>query len=152
MNEMKNLFKGTLVFAVISSLMLLGFRFLAAEMNAGSAGFNLSAPFFLSQVIVIIFCYIAWYCKVNRRAADMMNIAEMRKMAEKYMGSYLFRSILITLAIGVAALAVMVLDVLRIGIPAIYCWSSVCAMFFSGNLALFLMMHFALPNRITGSY
>ena len=152
MSEMKNMFKGTIVFAVASSLMLLGFRFLAAEMNAGSAGFNLSAPFFLGQVIVIIFCYIARYCKVNRRAADMMNIAEMRKMADGYMGAYLFRSMIITLAIGLAALAVMVLDLLRIGIPASYSYSSVCAMFLIGNLALFLMMHFALPNRITGSY
>ena len=49
MSGLKNLFKGTMGFAVIAVLVLFGLRFLAREMNAGAEGFRLSLPFLIAQ-------------------------------------------------------------------------------------------------------
>lgn len=152
MSELKNLFKGTTGFIVLGIIVLLGLRFVASEMGAGSAGFNLSAPFLVVQAVTIVFCYIAWYRRVNRAAANMMDIAEMRKMAFGFITHYMVISVLITAAISAAAFVVMFFDLFRIGIPAIYIYSSVFTVLVIGNATLFLLMRFVLPNRVTGSY
>lgn len=153
MSELKNLCKGTIGFIVIGILILFGLRFAASEMNAGSEGFHLSLPFLIAQASMIIVAYVLWYCKVNRIAADMMSIAEMRKMAFHYIGRYLILSLLVTGVIAVAAVICMLLNLLFVGIPAGYCYCSVFTMFFLGNVTLYVLMRFlALPNRVTGSY
>lgn len=152
MSELKNLLKGTVGFIILGILILLGLRFLASEMGAGSAGYNLSSPFLVMQAATIILCYIAWYRKVNREASNMMDIAKMRAMAFASSWRYLVISVLITAAISAAAFVVMFFDLFRIGIPAIYIYSSVFTVLVIGNATLFLLMRFVLPNRVTGSY
>lgn len=155
MSGLKNLFKGTMGFAVIAVLVLFGLRFLAREMNAGAEGFRLSLPFLIAQVVVIVGCYAAWYRKVNRKAANMLNLAEMRKMAFHCKNRYLGISISLTVVIVIILLICMLLSswfsIWFVGIPAAYCISSVMTMAIVGNLVLYLLMRFVgLPNQITG--
>ena len=145
MSGLKNLFKGTMGFAVIAVLVLFGLRFLAREMNAGAEGFRLSLPFLIAQAAVIVGCYVTWYRKVSREAVNMMNIEKMRKMAFYYKRKYFTTSAILT------ALICMVGSIWFVGIPAAYCISSVITMAIVGNLVLYLLMRFVgLPNQITG--
>ena len=153
MKEFKNLFKGSAAFLGIAIVLLVLLRLTAGEMNAGSEGFNLSMPFLLAQVLVIIISYTTWYRKVNTYAADMINLKEKRDMAFYYMTRHLISSVLITAFIAGIAVICMLLDFLFVGIPAIYCYSSVFSMLILGNLTLFILMRFvALPNSVTGLY
>ena len=99
MSGLKNLFKGTMGFAVIAVLVLFGLRFLAREMNAGAEGFRLSLPFLIAQAAVIVGCYVTWYRKVSREAVNMMNIEKMRKMAFYYKRKYFTTSAILTILI-----------------------------------------------------
>ena len=140
MSELKNLFKGTMGFAVIAVLVLFGLRFLAREMNAGAEGFRLSLPFLIAQAAVIVGCYVTWYRKVSREAVNMMNIEKMRKMAFYYKRKYFTTSAILTILIVAIALICMVGSI-----------SSVMTMAIVGNLVLYLLMRFVgLPNQITG--
>ena len=138
MSGLKNLFKGTMGFAVIAVLVLFGLRFLAREMNAGAEGFRLSLPFLIAR-------------KVSREAVNMMNIEKMRKMAFYYKRKYFTTSAILTILIVAIALICMVGSIWFVGIPAAYCISSVITMAIVGNLVLYLLMRFVgLPNQITG--
>ena len=151
MSGLKNLFKGTMGFAVIAVLVLFGLRFLAREMNAGAEGFRLSLPFLIAQAAVIVGCYVTWYRKVSREAVNMMNIEKMRKMAFYYKRKYFTTSAILTILIVAIALICMVGSIWFVGIPAAYCSSSVITMAIVGNLVLYLLMRFVgLPNQITG--
>ena len=151
MSGLKNLFKGTMGFAVIAVLVLFGLRFLAREMNAGAEGFRLSLPFLIAQAAVIVGCYVTWYRKVSREAVNMMNIEKMRKMAFYYKRKYFTTSAILTILIVAIALICMVGSIWFVGIPATYCISSVITMAIVGNLVLYLLMRFVgLPNQITG--
>ena len=151
MSGLKNLFKGTMGFAVIAVLVLFGLRFLAREMNAGAEGFRLSLPFLIAQAAVIVGCYVTWYRKVSREAVNMMNIEKMRKMAFYYKRKYFTTSAILTILIVAIALICMVGSIWFVGIPAAYCNSSVITMAIVGNLVLYLLMRFVgLPNQITG--
>lgn len=151
MSGLKNLFKGTMGFAVIAVLVLFGLRFLAREMNAGAEGFRLSLPFLIAQAAVIVGCYVTWYRKVSREAVNMMNIEKMRKMAFYYKRKYFTTSAILTILIVAIALICMVGSIWFVGIPAVYCISSVITMAIVGNLVLYLLMRFVgLPNQITG--
>ena len=151
MSGLKNLFKGTMGFAVIAVLVLFGLRFLAREMNAGAEGFRLSLPFLIAQAAVIVGCYVTWYRKVSREAVNMMNIEKMRKMAFYYKRKYFTTSAILTILIVAIALICMVGSIWCVGIPAAYCISSVITMAIVGNLVLYLLMRFVgLPNQITG--
>ena len=151
MSGLKNLFKGTMGFAVIAVLVLFGLRFLAREMNAGAEGFRLSLPFLIAQAAVIVGCYVTWYRKVSREAVNMMNIEKMRKMAFYYKRKYFTTSAILTILIVAIALICMVGSIWIVGIPAAYCISSVITMAIVGNLVLYLLMRFVgLPNQITG--
>ena len=108
MSGLKNLFKGTMGFAVIAVLVLFGLRFLAREMNAGAEGFRLSLPFLIAQAAVIVGCYVTWYRKVSREAVNMMNIEKMRKMAFYYKRKYFTTSAILTILIVAIALICMV--------------------------------------------
>lgn len=153
MSELKNLFKGTIGFAVTAVLVLFGLRFLAGEMNAGAEGFRLSLPFLIAQAAVIVGCYVVWYRKVSREAANMINIAEMRKMAFHYKNQYFTVSAMLTVLIVIIAFICMAAGIWFVGIPALYCISSVLTMFIAGNLILYILMRFiGLPNRITGLF
>ena len=150
MSELKNLFKGTMGFAGIAVLILFGLRFLAGEMNAGAEGFRLSLPFLIAQAAVIVGCYVVWYRKVSRTAENMMNIEKMRKMAFHYKNQYFTTSVMLTMLIAVIALICMLVGIWFVGIPALYCISSVVTMCIVGNLVLYLLMRFiGLPNQIT---
>ena len=151
MSGLKNLFKGTMGFAVIAVLVLFGLRFLAREMNAGAEGFRLSLPFLIAQAAVIVGCYVTWYRKVSREAVNMMNIEKMRKMAFYYKRKYFTTSAILTILIVAIALICMVGSIWFVGFPAAYCISSVITMAIVGNLVLYLLMRFVgLPNQITG--
>lgn len=151
MSGLKNLFKGTMGFAVIAVLVLFGLRFLAREMNAGAEGFRLSLPFLIAQAAVIVGCYVTWYRKVSREAVNMMNIEKMRKMAFYYKRKYFTTSAILTILIVAIALICMVGSIWFVSIPAAYCISSVITMAIVGNLVLYLLMRFVgLPNQITG--
>lgn len=151
MSGLKNLFKGTMGFAVIAVLVLFGLRFLAREMNAGAEGFRLSLPFLIAQAAVIVGCYVTWYRKVSREAVNMMNIEKMRKMAFYYKRKYFTTSAILTILIVAIALICMVGSIWFVGISAAYCISSVITMAIVGNLVLYLLMRFVgLPNQITG--
>ena len=126
MSGLKNLFKGTMGFAVIAVLVLFGLRFLAREMNAGAEGFR-----------VIVGCYVTWYRKVSREAVNMMNIEKMRKMAFYYKRKYFTTSAILTILIVAIALICMVGSIWFVGIPAAYCISSVITMAIVGNLVLY---------------
>ena len=142
MSGLKNLFKGTMGFAVIAVLVLFGLRFLAREMNAGAEGFRLSLPFLIAQAAVIVGCYVT---------VNMMNIEKMRKMAFYYKRKYFTTSAILTILIVAIALICMVGSIWFVGIPAAYCISSVITMAIVGNLVLYLLMRFVgLPNQITG--
>ena len=151
MSGLKNLFKGTMGFAVIAVLVLFGLRFLAREMNAGAEGFRLSLPFLIAQAAVIVGCYVTWYRKVSREAVNMMNIEKMRKMAFYYKRKYFTTSAILTILIVAIALICMVGSIWFVGNPAAYRISSVITMAIVGNLVLYLLMRFVgLPNQITG--
>ena len=151
MSGLKNLFKGTMGFAVIAVLVLFGLRCLAREMIAGAVGFRLSLPFLIAQAAVIVGCYVTWYRKVSREAVNMMNIEKMRKMAFYYKRKYFTTSAILTILIVAIALICMVGRIWFEGITAAYCISSVITMAIVGNLVLYLLMRFVgLPNQITG--
>ncbi len=153
MGDFKNCFKGTIVFLVVTSAVFIALRFTAGEMNAGSAGFRISLPFLAAQAAVNLICYIAWYRKVNARAADMMRIGDMRKTARRLVLPYAGVSFLISSLIAAAAAVSMLLGILFVGIPELYCLSSVIVMALAGNFTLlFLMLFLALPDRVTGYY
>lgn len=149
----KNMFRGI---SGIFALMIIADIVLnrtAYYLGAGTEAFNLSLLFTAAQTLVISMAYIFWYRKVSYNAADMISIADMRKMAFHYKNRYLITSVLVTGGIAFLAVICMVLNILFVGIISLYCYISVLTMFFLGNVALFLLMRFwGLPNRITGSY
>lgn len=80
----------------------------------------------------------------------MMNIEKMRKMAFHYKNQYFTTSVMLTVLIAVIALICMLVGIWFVGIPALYCISSVVTMCIVGNLVLYLLMRFiGLPDQIT---
>lgn len=151
--EYKNMVKGILAIATVMVLAVAALSQMAYYAGAGTAAFNLSLLFVTAQTLVIMGAYVLWYRRTGMAAADMMNIADKRRMAFRCKNKYILSSVAITGGIALAAIVCMLLNILFSGIAPLYCYTSVLTMFIVGNLVLYLLTRFwGLPNAVTGIY
>ena len=87
--EYKNMVKGILAIAAVMVLAVAALSQMAYYAGAGTAAFNLSLLFVTAQTLVIMGAYVLWYRRTGMAAADMMNIADKRRMAFRCKNKYI---------------------------------------------------------------
>lgn len=145
--------KGIFILVLITFLVMGGLNRTAYLTGAGDTAYSFSLLFVIAQGAAAIYCYCAWYCKVNHLAADLYNTEEMRKAASSKILRFLLRYLLLNLFIGIVALALILLSAIFAGISQLYCFSSIISEALAGFITLLLLMYvFGLPNRVLGRY
>ena len=151
--EFKNMVKALAILSVVTIIVLAGLWSLSYSTGAGSESFHIGSIIVLLQAMVIAASYVMWYLDVNRSAADLINIEEMRRAAFRRILPYWFISLLITGAIGAAAGVGFVLQMIFVDINQVYCLSASIMELVAGNFTLLLLMRFwGLPDRVLGRY
>lgn len=141
------------ILSAVTIAVLIGLWSVSYSTGAGTGNLYIGAFFVLLQAIWIIIFYTLWYFDVNRRAAELINIDEMRRAAFSRIPRYMFFSILVTAAVGGAAVAGVMCRVLFVDINQIFCLSAAFMELAAGNFTLLLLMCFwGLPDRVLGRY
>lgn len=151
--ELRNMIKAIAILLVETVLVIGVLWGLSTSYGAGDDNFHIGMVFVLIQSIVIIICYVCWYLAANRRAADLVNIEEMRKEAFNKIPLYLIVSILITGGVAGIVVVCIISKLIFVEINDVYCYSTALMEFFVGNITLYLTMRFwGIPDRVLGRY